>query len=90
MSLVKSPDREGRMAAIEALGKLHQDEAVDILLSCLKDDDWGLRVAAVKALGGFDGGERVRSALAELSRTDSDPLVRKAAEEFPGNDGESA
>jgi HEAT repeat protein len=55
------------------------EETVDKLLSCLGDEDWGLRSAAVKSLGGFIGTEQVRSALIAVADEDSDPMVRRMA-----------
>ncbi|HSH45199.1 MAG TPA: HEAT repeat domain-containing protein, partial [Longimicrobiales bacterium] len=48
---LKHPDREVRMAVVEALVKIRSNPALNTLTDALEDPDREVRIAAVKALG---------------------------------------
>lgn len=53
VSDLASPDRKSRLSAVEALGKIGDDGAVDALMRYIesKDDDWRITVRAIRLLG---------------------------------------
>ncbi|MCP3978567.1 MAG: hypothetical protein GY716_04425 [bacterium] len=73
-------DRDIRATALNALVQLEVPDAEDLALRAAADEDGFVRATAAKLLGDLDS---VGSAgtLAELLRTDSDPIVRQRAAE---------
>jgi hypothetical protein len=70
--------RAERVAAIEALGRLGDADAVTLLADLLADADPTVRQSAVAALGGI-GGDAARAALEAAVRSSDTALLRAAA-----------
>jgi HEAT repeat protein len=71
-------NRDLRRAAAAALDHLAPAAAGDRLFAALDDDDWEVRLAAVRALRQI-ASPRAVAALAGAAASDPDPLVRNAA-----------
>ncbi len=54
-------DKEVRLAAARALGKIRSREAIEPLLLTLQDEDVWVKVAAVESLGKIGGGDAVKA-----------------------------
>jgi HEAT repeat protein len=75
ISELKSSDKSKRQSAIEALGKLGDARAVELLIGCLKDQDSVVRWKAAEALGRLEDARAVEPLIACLKDKDSE--VRK-------------
>lgn len=51
---IKSPDLAARVSAVEELGRCRHERVMRILGGCLATDDKAIRLAAARALAGFD------------------------------------
>jgi len=71
-------DAEVRRAVVEALARMRQPQASEYLLAALEDPAAAVRLAAVAAFKEL-GNLQAKRKLANLARTDSDSLVRRAA-----------
>ena len=73
------PDRHARVRAIGMLGRLKDENSIDILIQVLlEEDDPSVRRNAVITLGRI-GNDRAIDALEEVSLSDPDAAVREAA-----------
>ena len=73
------PDRAARMRAIGMLGRLKDEDTIDVLARVLlEDQDPSVRRQAVITLGRI-GGDRAIEILDEVSLSDPDDMVREAA-----------
>lgn len=72
-------ERDIRLAAIEALGKIGDLRAVEPLIAALQDSSWGVRQHAAAALGMIGDTRAVKPLTAAFK--DSKKVVRKAAAE---------
>lgn len=73
------PDRHARARAIGMLGRLKDENSIDILIQLLsEEEDPSVRQTAVVALGRI-GSDRAIDTLEELSHSDPDAAVRAAA-----------
>jgi HEAT repeat protein len=79
LDLTKSQDVEVMKAAIIALGETKQKTYGPKVQAFLSHSDWGVRAAAVKALGKL-GDSSARTKLEALESGDPDKLVRSAAQ----------
>ena len=77
ISCLKGIDREVRLHAAKALGKIGDSRAVEALLACLKDEDFVLRRYTAKALGRIGDSRAVEPLLACLKDKNGD--VRDSA-----------
>ncbi len=74
------PERAARMRAIGILGRLKDENTIDILIQALlAEEDAFVRRYVVVTLGRI-GGDRAIETLAEVSHSDPDDMVRKAAD----------
>lgn len=74
------PERAARMRAIGILGRLKDENTIDILVQVLlAEEDAFVRRYVVVTLGRI-GGDRAIETLAEVSHSDPDDMVRKAAD----------
>ncbi|MGB0716043.1 MAG: HEAT repeat domain-containing protein [Phycisphaerae bacterium] len=71
---------EARAEAAQALGRMRESSAVDLLLRALDDDSEKVRLRAIGALGKF-GGETVVERLTDVASDDPAPDVRRKAED---------
>lgn len=76
-ALSRSEDTDVRKAAIEALGKLRSERAVEDLIALLRDPAWTIRRESAQALGEIGDTRAVEPLLA--ASKDSDYYVRQAA-----------
>lgn len=77
LKYLNSDDPEIRKSACESLGVFNDNDIVFRLFTLLQNDtDWGVRVAAVRALTNIRP-FRLQEALLERLRADEDPFVRK-------------
>ncbi len=85
VSLLKNKDAAVRKAAIEALGKIGDDNSLNTLVVLLRDPDAATRIGAVQALGQFSRGDTrgstARTHLQHLKTNEDDPQVTQAIEE---------
>ena len=85
---IKDKDSSVRRHAIEMLGKMGDEKAVEVLIPVLKDKNRFVRQEAIAALGkiGKIGGERVMGSLAQALGEEKDEFVqvsiRKALEKL--------
>jgi HEAT repeat protein len=75
---LQAPRAATRLAAVEALARLRDPRASDMLTRALHDEDPAIRRAAVVAFGRL-GTTSIASAIAALSESDPDPDVRRVA-----------
>lgn len=80
------PDKNVRLAVVEAMGELRDTEAVPILSDCLHDAHWEVRCAAAAALALL--GERSTMPLLVESLGDPDADMRVAAADALGMVGD--
>ena len=73
------PQAQVRCAAVEVLTRLKHPHASELLTNALDDAEASVRLAAVRSLG-YLGNRSAELKLAALSRTDPDPVVRRAAQ----------
>lgn len=66
-------------AGIETDNRTALYPAIDALIKALKDENWAIRLQAVRALGVSAGGDEVLDALEKISESDKDEKVRDAA-----------
>lgn len=78
INMLSSQDNEIKRTAISALVSFKHIE--DNLIPFLRDPDWAVRIAAVRALG-RRADEKVRKEFEKLLDTEEDPAVKKAVEE---------
>jgi HEAT repeat protein len=76
-ALVESGSRNERMTGARALGWIGGPEAATCLAYAMRDPDWQIRSAAVRALGTFDQGD---DDVLVFGLLDPEPRVRSAAE----------
>jgi HEAT repeat protein len=84
--LIKDPDKNVRVVAVEILGQLRDTEAVPVLSACLQDEHWEVRCATAAALALL--GERSSMPLLIEALADRDPDMRVAAAEALGMIGD--
>ena len=75
---------------IELLGSTGQARLLPLILELLDDPDPGLRLAAIRALGGIGGDKAVARLSQALNRPDGSPAERGAAAEALGATGAPA
>ncbi len=63
-----------RLAAVKGLAKLGDEKSADVLIAIVRDEDRGVRQAAIAAIGSLDGRSHLKTI---LERTD--PAVESAA-----------
>jgi HEAT repeat protein len=80
------PDKNVRLAVVEAIGELRNTEAVPVLSQCLHDAHWEVRCAAAAALALL--GERSTMPLLVEAMGDSDADMRVAAADALGMVGD--
>ncbi|MCP4405859.1 MAG: HEAT repeat domain-containing protein, partial [bacterium] len=76
IKLCQEEDQEIRREAFHSLGCTADDSALDTILHGLEEQDEGVRLAALDALGNFSGSERVREQLLKMFE-DPDPTIRQ-------------
>jgi HEAT repeat protein len=73
------PQAQVRCAVVEVLTRLKHPHASELLTDALDDAEASVRLGAVRSLG-YLGNRSAELKLATLSRTDPDPVVRRAAQ----------
>ncbi len=71
---------EARKEIINFLGDTGEKHHVSVILPCLDDKDWGIRLAAVNALGRLADEEALSLLKEKYYNLERDPLVRRAIE----------
>jgi HEAT repeat protein len=79
IQMSKASTATTREAAIEALGRMPQPQALDRLLEAITDSNAGVRLAAVRALGETGGSPRSTQTLIRLLREENSTLRGQAA-----------
>ncbi len=75
--LTEDPSPDVRASACECLGILGEKEAKAVLMKCLQDKIWFVRMQAVRALSKIAGGECFPELLKLMSK-DSSPFVKES------------
>ncbi|MEW6258394.1 MAG: HEAT repeat domain-containing protein [Thermodesulfobacteriota bacterium] len=75
---LEHPNPEVRIAIIDALGRMKRADATKMILGCLNDPDWRVRMAAI-AVFTQTGNRAAEKKLAQLADNDPHPDVRNAA-----------
>ncbi len=75
---LEHPNPEVRMAVIDALGRMKRADATEMILGCLNDSDWRVRMAAI-AVFTQTGNRAAEKKLAQMADSDPHPDVRHAA-----------
>ncbi len=76
IKLCQEEDQEMRREAFHSLGCTADDAALDTILHGLEEQDEGVRLAALDALGNFPGSDRGREQLLNMFE-DPDPTIRQ-------------
>lgn len=76
VEFASDPSTDVRVAVCDCLKVIGREEARNVLLRCLKDTEWPVRIHAVRALTAISGGEAMREIAALMN--DGSLAVREA------------
>lgn len=78
--LLKDKNLDVRIKAIQGLGKIGDDHAINALIGLLSDPNQTVRMETIKSMGDT-GNQTVRSHLQHLIQTETDDNVKKVIRE---------
>ena len=76
IALLKDKNQDVRIKAIQGLGKIGDDHAVNALIGLLSDSSQAVRMEAIKSMGDT-GNQTVRPHLQHLIQTETDENTKK-------------